>query len=261
MKQVSVVIAVAAALQWSAADARELSTDRPDITESPYTVERGRVQLELDAVAYTTERVAGAGTLANWSLVPINLKLGLGSRTDAQLLFESFRYERLSGGAPTETRSGAGDLTLRLKHNLWGDDEGRTAFALMPFVSIPTAAEFASEELAGGLIAPLAVALSERTSLGLMLEFDWLPDGDASGHHPEWLGTSTIARELAGPLAGFLELTALMRPAEEGGFASTLDAGMTLALGPDAQLDFGAYLGLNPAADDGTVFIGFSVRR
>ncbi len=37
---------------------RELSTDRPDKTESPYTVDAGRVQVELDLVTYTSDRGA-----------------------------------------------------------------------------------------------------------------------------------------------------------------------------------------------------------
>jgi hypothetical protein len=38
---------------------RELTTDRPDATESPFTIDAGRLQLELEAVSYTRDRSGG----------------------------------------------------------------------------------------------------------------------------------------------------------------------------------------------------------
>ncbi len=43
------------------AEARALNTDRPDKTESPFTVPAGRVQLEFDLVNYTRD-VTGTGS-------------------------------------------------------------------------------------------------------------------------------------------------------------------------------------------------------
>src|SRR5690606_21603209 len=39
-----------------------------------------------------------------------------------------------------EDRGGLGDISERLKHNLGGNEGGRTALGLMPFVTLPTAA-------------------------------------------------------------------------------------------------------------------------
>jgi hypothetical protein len=35
---------------------REMSTDRPDLTESAYTVDAGHFQVEMDVVRYTYDR-------------------------------------------------------------------------------------------------------------------------------------------------------------------------------------------------------------
>ena len=61
----------------------------------------------------------------------------------------------------TVIRRGIDDLTLRLKMNFWGNDAGDTAFALMPFVTLPThGREFGDQRhVTGGLIAPLAFTL------------------------------------------------------------------------------------------------------
>lgn len=43
---------------------RDMSTDRPDATESPYTVDAGRIQLEMDLAGYTQDRRDGVTTRA-----------------------------------------------------------------------------------------------------------------------------------------------------------------------------------------------------
>ena len=120
---------------------REISTDRPDKTESAYTVDAGHFQFELDFATFTTDRnddVALRTETLNVS--PINLKVGLNNSTDLQLVVESYLRQTATNrvtGTKDET-DGFGDVTVRLKHNLWGNDGGQTALALMPFVKLPT---------------------------------------------------------------------------------------------------------------------------
>src|SRR5438093_6841318 len=54
---------------------RELSTDRPDKTESPYTVDAGHFQIEMDLVSYSRDRDTHAGAdtrVDSWAVAPIN---------------------------------------------------------------------------------------------------------------------------------------------------------------------------------------------
>src|SRR4051794_22151930 len=53
---------------------RELATDRPDATESPFTVDAGHVQIELDLVNYTRNRLDGVRT-TEWGVMPFNLRV------------------------------------------------------------------------------------------------------------------------------------------------------------------------------------------
>src|SRR5688572_24804065 len=62
-----------------AAELRELSTDRPDQTESPYTVDAGHFQVESDLVNYTRDRDGNIRT-TDLSLAALNLKVGLTNR-------------------------------------------------------------------------------------------------------------------------------------------------------------------------------------
>lgn len=53
-----------------------MSTDRPDKTESPYTVDAGRFQIEMDLVTLTIDEAADF-RVETVNVAPINIKLGL----------------------------------------------------------------------------------------------------------------------------------------------------------------------------------------
>src|SRR3954471_348524 len=115
---------------------RELNTDRPDKTESPYTVDAGHFQLEMDILNYAYDRHTVARDQTRFervSIAPLNLKLGLLNNVDFQLGIESYssiRAHDFSTGA-VETHRGFGDLVPRMKINLWENDGGKTAAGII----------------------------------------------------------------------------------------------------------------------------------
>src|SRR5690348_9134398 len=85
---------------------RELTTDRPDATESPYTVAARRVQVEADAASFARDTAAGQRT-ETWEAGAFNVRLGLTARTELGLFVVPFRQVRESGLAgPAVTRRG-----------------------------------------------------------------------------------------------------------------------------------------------------------
>src|SRR5689334_14412272 len=73
-----------------ASQLRELSTDRPDLTESAYTVDAGWWQVEMDISAYTHERDTRDGadaTASSLSYGNMNVKVGLTHNIDLQTVF------------------------------------------------------------------------------------------------------------------------------------------------------------------------------
>src|SRR5688572_26356852 len=109
---------------------REMSTDRPDTTESAYTVDAGHFQIEMDLASFTRDRHTPErdGGSESWSFLNTNFKLGLTNNIDLQIVAPIYTHVRRGP-------EGFGDLTLRMKWNLWGNDGGPTALALMPFVT------------------------------------------------------------------------------------------------------------------------------
>ena len=121
---------------------RELTPDRPDKTESPYTVDAGHFQLEMDVANFTRDRTGGRRAEA-WNFAPLIFKAGLLDNTDLQFIFGNYLHVRTEDNAigTTTTQSGVGDFTARLKINLWGDGGGPTALAAPPFVKFPTSTD------------------------------------------------------------------------------------------------------------------------
>lgn len=70
---------------------RELTTDRPDKTESPYTVDAGHFQLGTDLLSYTRD---GDGELENFAIAPTNFKVGLLNNVDLQVITETYNIQR-----------------------------------------------------------------------------------------------------------------------------------------------------------------------
>jgi len=244
------------------ADLRPMATDRPDTTESPLTVDAGHAQLELSFAAYERDRrnPERSGRLAEtWNLAPVNLRLGLRHNLELQLVVDN--YVRVSAAAAASGRrervSGFGDVTLRVKRNLLGNDGGDTAGALMPFVKRPTnSGGVGYRHVEGGLILPVNFTLG-GLGLAAMTEVDVIRNAADDGHAVAWLNTLTRGFGLTEKLGAFVELASTTGP---GRHVLSANGGFTYAVNPDLQLDAGVNLGVTRAAPDLTVFAGLSRR-
>jgi hypothetical protein len=238
---------------------REMSTDRPDTTESPYTVDAGHTQVELSFFDYTRDDSDG-GDFEALSLVPMNLKVGLLNNADLQLVFEPYVREEIDDDDEVD---GFGATQLRLKVNLWGNDDGDTALAIMPFVQFPTADEEfgATDHVEGGLIVPFAMSLPREWNLGLMVEIDAVRDDADDGYAPQFVHTATVGHDIAGELAGYVEYVGVASHDLGLGYIAVLGGGLTYGLSDDVQLDTGVNVGLSDDADDFNAFVGMSVRH
>ena len=237
---------------------REMSTDRPDKTESPYTVDAGHFQLEADLVSFGVDRWNAEGERAfSVNAANLNLKAGLFNNVDVQLVVENYVCEQVRADGVTTRKSGFGDLITRVKVNLWGNDGGATAFAMMPFVKFPTnTAGLGNKQVEGGIILPLAVALPHGWKMGVMTEFD-IVSREGGGYGPDFINSITFSHGIVGDLSGYVEFFSQV---SDGDLIITLDAGLTYALNENVQLDCGCNFGVTEAAEDFNPFVGVSVR-
>ncbi len=223
---------------------RELSPDRPDTTESPITVDAGAWVVE--ASYFDWRRDGGDDT---YTVMATNLKVGLTDRIDLQTVFDAYTWEE--AGA-----EGFSDVTLRLKYNVWGNDGGKTAFALFPFVKIPTDTAISNGEVEGGLILPFSTDLTDGVGLGLMAEFDAVHDG-IDDYDLEFVHSAVLGFDVTDRLGVFTEYVGVAGP---GDYEAYFSAGATFSVTDDLVFDAGAQVGLNDAAEDLGLFGGFTKR-
>jgi len=245
---------------------REMSTDRPDKTESAYTVDAGHFQMEMDLVSYLYDRYNSDHAnrrVEAFAVAPVNLKVGLLNQVDFQLILQTWNHVRTRDrdAGTTTAQQGFGDTLMRLKWNLWGNDGGDTALALMPYLKLPTSQDdLGNDSVEGGFIVPLAISLPGGWGMGLMTQVDIVRDGDDSGYHSEFVNTITLSHAIVGDLGGYVEFFSAVSTERGAGWVGTVDLGLTYALTEDIQLDAGINIGVTRAADDLNPFVGLSWR-
>ena len=245
---------------------REMSTDRPDKTESPYTVDAGHFQIEMDVLNYAYDRYNGEPgnvSIESVSIAPMNLKVGLWNRADFQLVLETYNHVRVHNNAAgtVDQSRGFGDIIPRFKFNLWGNDGGTTALAVMPYVKLPTNQDdLGNNSVEGGVIVPLAVSLPAGWGMGLMTQLDFLRDEASDGYHPSFVNSITFSHDIVGNLGGYVEFFSEVSTEDEDDWVGTIDVGFTYSLTDDIQLDAGINIGVTQSADDVNPFLGISWR-
>lgn len=245
---------------------RDLSTDRPDKTESAYTVDAGHFQIEADLFNYSHDHDtrSGADTVVDaFTIGSVNVKAGLLNWMDLQLIFDTYSHVTTDDRVTAQkvTQSGAGDFTTRLKMNLWGNDGGPTALAVMPFVKAPTSQDnLGNDDVEGGVIIPLALSLPHGWDMGLMTEFDFVRNGADTGYTTDFVNTVTVSHNIVGNLGGYLEFFSQVSSESGVDWIGTVDFGLTYGISENLQLDGGINIGVTDSADDLNPFVGLSYR-
>lgn len=230
---------------------RPLSTDRPDVTESPFTVDAGHFQAEIDVARYSQDEGFSSYSFAN-----SNLKLGITNFWDMQIVIESL----VGLEEPDNYNWGFGDISVRSKLNLFGNDEGKVGLGVMPWVKIPTAGSRGNDTVEGGLIGLLGIELPADFSTGFMVEGDLMENSFDDNYHFELLTTATLGHPIFGDLGGYVEAFGVYSTEIGAEYALSMDAGLTYGLTEQFQLDSGAAVGLTDAAEDLSVFSGVSFK-
>jgi hypothetical protein len=232
---------------------REMSPDRPDLTDGPFTVDAGHVQIETTLFQYGID-----GGVKDYSFGETAFRLGLSDSTDLQLIVPL--YERETAGNLADNK-GIGDLTVRLKRNFWGNDGGDTAFGVIPFVKTPTAShDLGNDKVEGGVIFPFSVNLSQHVQLATMAEFDVAYDEDRDDYGADFVNTVELAVSCTEKLGAYIEIESVASTRSDAAWEGYAGTGITFAATDNIVFDAGVVLGLVDAAQDFATFTGVSLR-
>jgi hypothetical protein len=247
---------------------REFETDRPDITESPFTIDAGHVQTETDIVNYRKSRPDENGAVKETILFgSTNVRVGVTNNAEVDFLLQPFNAvrTRAAGESNSSWRAGPDVFEARAKFNIYGNDSfekpGATAVALLPFVDLPTVNNGVGQTaVEGGLIVPFAIKLTEKIDLSLMTEFDWRKNEDDRNYHVEYVNTASLSYEFTKVVSSYVELATTFGNESPFGPVIVFGTGLTFKVKHDLQFDVGMNVGLSRAADRLNPFFGMSKR-
>jgi len=248
-----------------AGDLRELCSDRPGKATPACTLDPGHVEYETSLADWTRDRSGGAreDTLLVADSLP---RIGLTSDTEAQIGWTPWGHVRTHepGGAITKM-SGAGDVTLALRHNLRNPDGSGTSIAFQPFVSLPTGGKAISDgDWGAGLTVPVSFSLPHDMQFAVVPTAEAAVDADGTGRHSAYeLATALTAPLGDNGLSASVEFWG-QRDNDPSGHSSQYSADVMGIWQPkqlaNVQFDIGSYVGLNRNTPDIQLLGGVAIR-
>lgn len=244
---------------------RELSADRPDKTDCPFTIDAGHFQMEMDfANATYNAPSAPRGQVRTLAIeaAPMNIKVGLLNNLDFQLVLTPFRAERTEDTASGTVHriTGFEGMTPRFKVNLMGNDGGFLAIGLLPFVRLPlSTGQLPHGHIEGGLGVPVSFDIP-GWEIGLQSTVHINRNEFGVGYHGEFDNALSVGHALFGRLSMAVEFYGSVSADRGAGWIGTVDTWLTFQVNADWRLDAGVYIGVTSAADDWHPFVGMTRR-
>ena len=241
------------------AQLRSFNTDRPTKSNSPVTVDAGHFQYETDLFNYTHSNAGGAATRTYQAFDPV-VKVGLTNRIDLELQFTGYNWIDGTSGGQTFHADGVGDLLLRTKINLFGN-EGGPAAALIPYVKFPTAHQpIGNNTVDGGIILPISYPLPGDFTLLVEPEVDVIRNATNGGHHFNFAQLLNIAHPIGTQVTVYGEIYSSLGTDKFTPPIYTADAAIAWVVKDNLQLDAGVNVGLNRNAPNLQLYTGLSQR-
>jgi Putative MetA-pathway of phenol degradation len=246
------------------AELRSFSSDRPARGFTPFTVDAGHFQYEMDFVNVSRSVSPAMAQTSFLTLDPI-FKIGVTNQIDfgVELGGLNRQVTRNFATASDSTIGGFGDLTLLPRFNLFGDDGGKAALAVMPYVKLPTAAAgIGNRAVEGGVIVPLVIKLPDEFVMSLTNEADVLKNETGFRHHANFVEIVSLER----PVPYLKDMIAEVEFYSSAGTdrmtppSRTLDVSLQYLVTPNWQLDAGANFGLNKDAPRWQFYTGVAQR-
>jgi len=245
----------------SAADTPDLTTDRPDQTESSVTVEPGYIQVEAGmTISHTGDYdvTEAPGTL---------VRIGVTDRIEARIGIEGWIFDE------EKDTEGFGDSEIGVKVSLFGQDGWIPESAILAGVCVPTAKTVFEGERYDpalkcscrntSLLYAASHQLTDRLSAGYNLGIGWecYKGGDGDRHFNAYTPYSVaLGIGIMEHLGGFVEFFGGAPINPSGKPANLVDGGLTFLVLDNLQFDIAGGAGISDAAEDWFFGAGVSYR-
>jgi hypothetical protein len=237
-------------------DDSEITTDRPDFTEASSTVGNGTLQIE-SGYTYFYDNDGGVQTRVH-TLPEALFRYGVVADWLELRAAWNYTHEIVD----SDHTSGADDLYLGAKFALTLQDGAIPEMALVPQMRVPTGTNaFSANEVLPGMNWLYGWDINEFLATGGSTQFNRAIDDGTGNTFTQWAQSWTINYTLAERLGGYTEWFAFFPDnADTAPIEHYFDGGLTFRPTKDQQFDVRGGMGLNEAAADYFVGVGYSVR-
>ncbi|MDX2186534.1 MAG: transporter [Opitutaceae bacterium] len=218
------------------------------VTESPGTVEPGKVLVEMDAWSYSRDR-EGPELVTSTVWANTLVTTGVSPTLDLQLGAQARLEETYDAGEGEERVAGFGDVLLRAKWAFYQDEKSGFSAALLPFLKLPTnSGGVGNDHVEGGVILPVERTFPGGWYFGANAEVDLVRDGDDSGYALDLIGTAYAGKDITDRL--FLYVEAIGYSPESGQDEAYAGAGAFVTVTEALSFDYEYLAGVNRAGAD-----------
>jgi hypothetical protein len=256
MKRILLLIAVCTILvsQESFSQVEDISTDRPDQSESPFLMKKGYFQIEAGVTSENDEPEKDLKT-NSLSAPSVLLRFGVAKNIELRAGIEHQSSKTtFPGGSVTE--SGLGPIMAGTKISLFSEKGSMPETALLLSISVPFKdnSSFQSDYIGTEFRFAMTHSLTKRFSLSYNLGGEF----GAGSRGATGLYTIALGAALVNKLSGFVELYGFMP--QKVSPDHRFDAGLTYLVLKNVQVDAAFGLGISKGSPDFFVGGGVSVR-
>ncbi len=243
-----------------------LVTDRPDFTESTEAVPPGHFQLEV-GYTFTTDREDGI-SVREHAFPQTLLRIGLFDDLELRLGWNGYAWSQESSKSVEEGQivrssewvQGGGDISVGFKLKLWEQEGLLPHFGFIGEITTPAG----SPNQTSGDVDPAvkllwAYDLSDSLAIAGNINFASLTEDRE--RFVQAAASLSLAVALNDTFGTYVEYFGEYPISEGRDAAHVLNGGVTCLVHKDLQLDLLAGVGLNEAADDYFIGLGFSWRH
>lgn len=236
---------------------RGMDTDRPNITNTPHTIDAGHVQIETGLYDWSHfhDRTHGNDVVTDaLTFGHINARLGVTNNFEVNATIDSYnRIKSTDNIAGQTTRfSGFGDTVIGGKLNLWGneggDDPWASGFALQPQVKLPTAQTgIGNNHVEWTMDAPFLINLVDGFHFGLETSLGQERNTANNGYVVGWQNSASVDHVIFGVLDVYLEYAMHVTTENDAQPQQSIDVGFTYPVTDNLEIDSGVFIGANKA--------------
>jgi hypothetical protein len=230
----------------------ELTTDRPDFTESSEVVGHRIVQVESGVTFEQRD-----ATTRELTAPQLLVRVGLGRRFELRFAGDGLVSQSQQTPSGPVRVSGRSDVEIGAKFKFLAATDAGVDMAVIPFLSLPTASNgFSSNGYDPGFKLTAARDLPRGFALSGNLNFADVTGAEGRSWTRE--ASLSLAHVLAGPFGAYWETFGTLAGRR---CDCTVNTGVTMTLGTNGQLDVEVGRGVSGDAQDWFVGVGFAVRR